>query len=259
LWRAKNTAKLATDMRAHIFHIGFWAMAGTLALLFAPILLWSSRAPAVAAIGLFAKLFRGWLGLCGAPVEYRGLEHVEGLGPAIFAAKHQSYGDGLCHLARNKDLAYVIGDHMLRFPLVGLYLRRAEAVVVDDAAGRRAGGALDEGVDRLSADGRSALIFPEGGLSPVGGKRRYRRGVWKLARALDRPVIPVATNLGCAWPEMEWALTPRPVVMEFLPPIRAGEDAKAFMTRLETAIESRTRALEAEAHAAARQSSAPSR
>ena len=239
-------------MRAHIFHIGFWALAGVLAILCAPILFWPARGPSVAAIGVFARLFRGWLRLCGAPVEYRGLNHLEGVGPAIFSAKHQSYGDGLCHLARDPDLAYVIGDHMLRFPLVGLYLQRAEAVVVDDAAGRRAGGALDEGVDRLSKDGRSALIFPEGGLSPLGGKRRYRRGVWKLARALGRPVIPVATNLGCAWPEMEWALHPGPVVIEFLPPLKAGDDAKSFMTRLETAVESRTRALEAEAHARTR-------
>ena len=247
MWRLKNKAKLSGEMRAHIFHIGFWALAGALAILCAPILLWPGRRPAVGAISVFAKLFRSWLRLCGAPVEYRGLNNLAEIGPSIFAAKHQSYGDGLCHLARDGDLAYVIGDHMLRFPLVGLYLKRAEAVVVDDAAGRRTGGALDEGLDRLNTDGRSALIFPEGGLSPVGGKRRYRRGVWKLARMLNRPVIPVATNLGCAWPEMEWRLNPGPVVIEFLEPITAGDDAKAFMGRLETAVESRTRALEAEA------------
>lgn len=239
-------------MRAHVFHIGFWALAGALALVFAPLLLIPGRESSVAAIGLFARCLRTWLRLCGVTLDYRGLEHVDGLGPAIFAAKHQSYGDGLCHLARDDQLAYVIGDHMLRFPLVGLYLKRAEAVVVDDAAGRRAGGALDEGVEQLAANGRSALIFPEGGLSPVGGKRRYRRGVWKLARTLDRPVVPVATNLGCFWPEMEWALTPGRAVIEFLPPLTAGEDSKAFMTKLETTVESRTRALEADAHGAAK-------
>ncbi len=239
-------------MRAHVFHIGFWALAGVLAIVFAPLLLYPGKGPSVAAIGLFAKLFRSWLKLCGVTLEYRGLEHLDGLGPAIFAAKHQSYGDGLCHLARDYQLAYVIGDHMLRFPLVGLYLKRAEAVVVDDAAGRRAGGALDEGVDQLATNGRSALIFPEGGLSPVGGKRRYRRGVWKLARMLNRPVVPVATNLGCFWPEMEWALTPGHAVIEFLPPLTAGEESRSFMAKLETTVESRTRALEAEVHGAAR-------
>ncbi len=213
----------------------------------APVLLIPGRGPTVAVIGLFAKLVRAWLKLCGVTIEYRGLEHLEGVGPAVFASKHQSYGDGLCHIARDRDLAYVIGDHMLRFPLVGTYLKRAEAVVVDDAAGRRAGGAFDEGVDRLNADERSAIIFPEGGLSPVGGKRRYRRGTWKLARSLERPVIPVATNLGCFWPEEEWVLRPGHAVIEFLPPMHPGDDSKTFMTELETRIESRTRALEVEA------------
>jgi 1-acyl-sn-glycerol-3-phosphate acyltransferase len=234
-------------MRAHIFHAGFWALAGTLAILSSPILLLPGRAPAVAAIGLYAKAFRGWLRLCGVSIEYRGLEHLDGLGPAVFAAKHQSYGDGLCHVARDKDLAYVIGDHMLRFPVVGLYLQKAEAVVVDDAAGRRAGGAFEDGVERLAADGRSALIFPEGGLTPVGGGRRFRRGAWKLAHALDRPVVPVATNLGCFWPEQQRVLNPGRAIIEFLEPLNPGEDAKAFTQRLQTLVDSRTRALEAEA------------
>ncbi|XBQ16097.1 MAG: lysophospholipid acyltransferase family protein [Oceanicaulis sp.] len=237
-------------MRAHVFHTGFWALAGGLALLCLPVLVLPGRGPAVAAIGLFASLFRGWLGLCGVRVEYRGLEHLEALGPAVFAAKHQSYGDGLVHLARDKDLAYVIGDHMLRFPIVGLYLKKAEAVVVDDAAGKRASGAFEAGVARLAADSRSALIFPEAGLTPVGGAKRFRRGVWKLASDLRRPVVPVATNLGCFWPEQEWTLHPGTAVVEFLPPMTPGQDQTGFRRALEERVQSRTRDLEAEAHRA---------
>ncbi len=236
-------------MRGAIFFYGFWALAGGLAVLCLPAQALPGRATAVGAIGIFAKLFRVWLRVCGVRVVYRGLEHLERAGPAVFAAKHQSYGDGLCHLARDPALAYVIGDHMLRFPVVGLYLKKAEAVVVDDAAGRRASGAFDDGVDRLSKDDREALIFPEGGLTKVGTGKRYRRGVWKLARALDRPVIPAATNLGCFWPERERALLPGVAVIEYLPPMRPGEDSRAFMAELEQAVETRTRALEAEAKA----------
>jgi len=237
-------------MRATVFHTGFWALAGVLAILCAPILLLPGRQPAVGAIGVFAKLFRGWLKVCGVKVEYRGVEHLASDQPVIFAAKHQSYGDGLCHLARDPALAYVIGDHMLRFPLVGLYLKKAEAVVVDDAAGRRAGGAFDAGADRLAEDDREALIFPEGGLTPVGGGRRFRRGAYQLAHALNRPVIPVATNLGCFWPEMERKLNPGLAVIEYLPPMVPGDDGKTFTQSLQERVNSRTRALEAEAHQA---------
>lgn len=234
-------------MRARLFHTGFWALAGGLAILCLPVLLLPGRGAAVATIGAFAKLLRAWLRLCGVRVTYRGLQHLDGLGPAVFAAKHQSYGDGLCHLARDPRLAYVIGDHMLRYPVAGLYLKKAEAVVVDDAAGRRTGNAFDAGVARLAGDGREALIFPEGGLTKVGTGKRYRRGVWKLARALDRPVIPVATNLGCFWPEQERRLIPGEAIIEFLPAMTPGPDSRAFMAALETEVETRTRALEAEA------------
>ncbi|MFW6412671.1 MAG: lysophospholipid acyltransferase family protein [Oceanicaulis sp.] len=234
-------------MRGPVFFYGFWALAGTLAIVCLPVLLLPGRGPAVGAIGLFAKLFRGWLRICGVRVDYRGLERIRGIGAAVFAAKHQSYGDGLCHLARDKDLAYVIGDHMLRFPVVGWYLRRAEAVVVDDAAGKRAAGAFEAGVERLAADDRSALIFPEAGLTPVGGAKRFRRGVWKLASDLGRPVVPVATNLGCFWPEQEKRLHPGTAVIEFLDPVRPGEDRDAFRKALEETVQTRTRALEAEA------------
>jgi 1-acyl-sn-glycerol-3-phosphate acyltransferase len=242
-------------MRAKIFHTGFWALAGTLAILCSPLLLWPGPRPATFAIGAFAKLFRRWLHVCGVRVEYRGLEHIPEDQPVILAAKHQSYGDGLCHLARDPALAYVIGDHMLRFPLVGLYLQRAEAVVVDNDAGRRANGALDEGVSRLARDQRSALIFPEGGLTPVGGGRRFRKGVHRLAQTLDRPVIPVATNLGCFWPEQEPVLYPGVAVIEFLPAMRAETDSRSFMTELQARVEARTRKLEADALAARSQTS----
>ncbi len=234
-------------MRAKFFHTGFWALAGTLAILCSPLLLWPGPRPATFAIGAFAKLFRRWLRICGVWVEYRGLEHIPVDQPVILAAKHQSYGDGLCHLARDPRLAYVIGDHMLRFPLVGLYLRRAEAVVVDNDAGRRANGALDDGVARLMKDQRSALIFPEGGLTPVGGGRRFRKGVHRLAQVLDRPVIPVATNLGCFWPEQEPVLYPGTAIIEFLPPMGADSDSRSFMVELQTRVDARTRELEAEA------------
>lgn len=239
-------------MRAKIFHTGFWALAGTLAILCAPLLLWPGPRPAQTAIGAFAGLFRGWLRVCGVTVVYRGLEHIPEDQPVVFAAKHQSYGDGLCHLARDPALSYVIGDHMLRFPLVGLYLQRAEAVVVDNDAGRRANGALDEGVARLMRDQRSALIFPEGGLTPVGGGRRFRKGVHRLAQSLDRPVIPVATNLGCFWPEQEPVLYPGMAVIEFLPPVNADTDSRSFMAELQTHVQARTRELEAEAISARR-------
>jgi len=111
---------------------------------------------------------------------------------------------------------------------------------------------FEAGVERLAREGRAALIFPEGGIAEVGTRLRYRKGVHKLARALDRQVIPVATNLGCFWPRKDWTLTPGKAVVEFMAPMAPGDDAIAFVKRIEDVIETRTRALEAEARRATR-------
>ncbi|MEO1038331.1 MAG: lysophospholipid acyltransferase family protein [Pseudomonadota bacterium] len=189
----------------------------------------------------------GWMAVCGLKLRVEGMDKVEAAGGAILAAKHQSYGDGISLVSRRADLAYVIGDHMLRFPLVGSILKSTEAVVVDNVAGRRAnavsGFGFHAGCDRLRADQRDVLIFPEGGMSAVGRKQRYRRGVYKLYAELDRPVFPVATNLGLYWPEMEWVLHPGEARVEILDPIEPGLDPSSFMRRLEDAIETRTHEL----------------
>ena len=83
--------------------------------------------------------------------------------------------------------------------------------------------------------------------TPVGGGRRFRKGVHRLAQALNRPVIPGATNLGCFWPEQEPVLYPGTAVIEFLPPVSADTDSRRFMAALQARVEMRTRELEAEA------------
>ena len=227
-----------------MFHTGFWAISGVLAVFACPLALFPGRKPGVAGIHLYTRIITGWMAICGLTMRLEGMEKVKAAGGAIVAAKHQSYGDGIALVSHHADLAYVIGDHMLRFPLVGFILKSTEAVVVDDVAGRRAnamsGFGFHDGCDRLRADGRDVLIFPEGGMSAVGRKQRYRRGVYKLYAELGRPVFPVATNLGLFWPEMEWMLHPGQARVEILNPIEPGLDQRAFMARLEEAIETRT-------------------
>jgi 1-acyl-sn-glycerol-3-phosphate acyltransferase len=198
------------------------------------------RRPIVGGLWVYTRAITGWMRVCGVTLEVRGLEHLRGTGPAVVAAKHQSYGDAICLVSRHADLGYVIGDHLHKFPLIGFILEQAEAVVVDTGSGKGGNGALNKSLERLRAAERDVLIFPEGHLAKVGEKHRYRLGAWKLARELDRPVVPVATNLGLFWPRQEWELNPGRAVIEILPPIPPGEDARAFTRALEAAIETRT-------------------
>lgn len=181
----------------------------------------------------------------GIDVVYRNLPKLNG--PVIFAAKHHSWFDGFSLYATFPDLAFVSGDHLLRYPLLGGVLRRLGAVVVSSKGGVAAQRSLLENARKAIDEGRSVLIYPEGHLSPAGQRERYRTGVWHIYRDANLPVIPVATNLGVFAPEQRFHKTPGEATLDFLPAIPPGLGKKDFMERLEAAIEHHSDLLIAEA------------
>ena len=186
-----------------------------------------------------------WIG--GIRKDVRGRENLPD-GPFVLAAKHQSWGDGFLIYPEVKDLAFVTGDHLEKFPLVGGILRKLGAIVIDSCGGgERKAASLAEGMAIAKAEGRRVLIYPEGHLAPVGTHFRYKAGVWHMAKAMNVPVVPVATNLGCFWQQEEVAKTPGTAVIEFLEPIQPGLAKDVFLAELTDRIEKRTADLVAEA------------
>ncbi len=178
--------------------------------------------------------------IAGVRLIVKGREHVPE-GPCIIAAKHQSWGDGFCAFSEIDDLAFVAGDHLERIPLLGGILKKLGAIVVDNCGGATARARLvDRELKQAHDEGRRILIYPEGHLAPVGEKYRYRRGVYHMYAAYQRPVVPVATNLGRFWPQARWDLKPGEAVIEFLKPIAPGAAKDEFMSELEERIETRS-------------------
>ena len=88
---------------------------------------------------------------------------------------------------------------------------------------------------------------PEGHLAKAGEHFRYRTGVYYMYRDFGVPVVPVATNLGCFWPQQEFRKNPGQATVEILGPIAPGLGRGEFLARLEAAIEGRSQELIAEA------------
>ena len=142
------------------------------------------------------------------------------------------------------DLAFVTGNHLEKFPLVGGILRKLGAIVVDNCGGAFARAKLvDEELHKAKELERRILIYPEGHLAPVGQHYRYKKGVFHMYQAYGCPAVPVATNLGLRWPQQSWRLTPGEAVIEFLDPIPPGLDKETFMQRLQSVIEAQSIAL----------------
>lgn len=231
-------------LRNIMFRFAYWATSGFFAIASVPLLLMPNRKPMVRWIILYAKVMCFWMRwITGVKITVRGRENIPE-GACIIAAKHQSWGDGFAMLSQFEDLAFVTGDHLEKFPLVGGILRKMGAIIVDNCGGAYARARLvDNELKSAQKENRRILIYPEGHLSPVGQQYRYKKGVYHMYAGYDRPVAPVATNLGLRWPQQNWRLTPGEAVLEFLEPIPPGLDKEAFMKKLETKIETRSIAL----------------
>jgi len=177
--------------------------------------------------------------VAGIKIVVKGRERLPEQ-PVVIAAKHHSWGDGFVMLSEIAQLSFVADDHLYKFPLVGRILKKIGAIVLSNGGGDEARARMNQSLDMLRAEGRDVLIYPEGHLSAPGEQHPYRKGVWHLYDALQRPCTPVATNLGLAWNQQAFRKTPGRATVEFLDPIPPGLSKDAFMQQLEAVIEART-------------------
>lgn len=231
-------------IRSTLFAVAFYGATAVMSVLYLPLM--ALPRP------VFRRLCFAWARMMVAMVkavlgiryELRGVENLPD-GPAIYASKHQSAWDVLIFNIIVPECAYVLKRELYKIPLWGWYVRRIGSVGVDRAAGARALKDMVAQTVALLDQGRSIVVFPQGTRTPVGERRPYLPGAAALYLGTDCPVIPVALNSGVFWPRRKFRKTPGVITVEFLPPIEAGLDRRAFLKRLEADIEGATRRLEA--------------
>ncbi len=234
-------------MRSFAFNVAYWVLSIVYTAAAAFAALTPGRGATTWIIRRYVKrMVQAMRVLAGIHIQARGKERLP-TGAFIIAAKHQSWGDGFSVYDQFDDLAFVTGDHLEKFPLLGTVLRKLGAIVVNNCGGRDAREALKHRSADAHAAGRKILIYPEGNLAKVGEKFRYRSGVWHMYRDFDMPVVPLATNLGLFWPREAFRKNPGVATLEFLDPIPTGLGKEEFLARLEAAVEGKTADLIAEA------------
>lgn len=235
-------------LRGLIFTGVYYVLSAIYVLTALPFLAVPGRGPVNAIIRSYTRAVTLALHLiCGVRKEVRGRDRLPE-GAYILAPKHASWGDGFMIYPEVKNLAFVTGDHLERFPLVGGILRKLGAIVIDTCGGGdKKAASLINGMQQAKREGRHVLIYPEGHLAPVGYHFRYKPGVWHMQEAMQVPVIPVATNLGVFWQQEETEKTAGTAVIEFLDPIPPGLPKSEFLAELTKQVETRSAELIAEA------------
>ena len=186
--------------------------------------------------------------IVGLRCEVRGREKISS-GPLIVASKHQSAWETVALMPLFDSPLFIVKRELMWIPVFGWLMRKGRMVAIDRRATVQAVHAMVEGARAELSRGRQLIMFPEGTRRPVGAEPRYKAGVAHLYAAQGVPCLPVALNSGLFWPRRSLKLRPGTVVVEILDPIPPGLDTKAFLRRLEDAIETATARLVEEGRA----------
>jgi len=166
---------------------------------------------------LWAKML---LLICGVKADVTGKEHIDGRGPHIFMANHQSDFDILLALAYIPgQFRWIAKKELFVYPLFGKAMRKADYIPIDRQNRERALKSLDEAALQVKR-GKSLMTFPEGTRSRDGKIRPFKKGLFYLALRSGVPIIPY-TIVGSReiMPRRSLKISPRRVLIVIDEPI----------------------------------------
>jgi 1-acyl-sn-glycerol-3-phosphate acyltransferase len=153
------------------------------------VLLVPSRSFAFAVARLTARVA---LRLAGCPLAVQGRERVPPRGPLVMASNHASYVDAAALIALlPRDVLFVAKREVLRYPLVGAFVRRCRHLTVDRWDAVQSLADAEQVAGALRAGG-AVVFFPEGTFVAASGLRPFRLGAFKAAATAGVPVVPLA-------------------------------------------------------------------
>jgi 1-acyl-sn-glycerol-3-phosphate acyltransferase len=155
---------------------------------------------------------RAWswliLATTGVDVTVHGLERLVRGKTYVFVANHQSIYDIPCLFWNIPFQLRIIAKESLgRFPMLGPHLKRTGHMLVDRSKPDRSG--IFGWASRLTANGLSLIIFPEGTRSRDGMLGKFKGGSIMLAMQAGLPLVPISV-IGSRHVMKKGELTTRP-------------------------------------------------
>ena len=155
---------------------------------------------------------RAWswliLATTGVEVSVRGLERLVPGKTYVFVANHQSIYDIPCLFwSIPFQLRIIAKDSLGRFPVLGAHLKRTGHLLVDRRKPDRS--SVFDWASRLTSNGLSLIIFPEGTRSRDGFLGKFKGGSIMLAIQAGLPLVPISV-VGSRHVMKKGELTTRP-------------------------------------------------
>jgi 1-acyl-sn-glycerol-3-phosphate acyltransferase len=176
----------------------------------------------------------------GVRVRMVGLEKLEPGRTYVFVANHQSiYDIPILFWSLPYQLRIIAKQSLGSFPFLGWHLRRTGHMLVDRRRPDRS--KIFGWASRLTANGLSLIVFPEGTRSVDGRVGTFKGGSFLLALEAGLPVVPLSV-VGSRHVMLKGRLATYPghVTLVVHEPIDtrplAGTDPKAFGERVRAVI-----------------------
>ncbi len=187
--------------------------------------------------GHFAhRCARAWswliLATTGVEVTVRGLEHVVPGKTYVFVANHQSIYDIPCLFwSIPFQLRIIAKESLGSFPMLGPHLKRTGHMLVDRKHPDRSG--IFGWASRLTGNGLSLIIFPEGTRSRDGFLGKFKGGSIMLAMQAGLPLVPISV-VGSRHVMKKGELTTKPgrVTVIVHPPIEIPASAEPSVSEV---------------------------
>jgi 1-acyl-sn-glycerol-3-phosphate acyltransferase len=127
----------------------------------------------------------------GVTVEVTGLERLVPGKTYVFVSNHQSiYDIPILFWSLPYQLRIIAKESLGRFPFLGWHLRRTGHMLVDRKRPDRT--AIFSWASRLTSQGLSLIVFPEGTRSREGRVARFKGGSFYLALEAGLPIVPLS-------------------------------------------------------------------
>ena len=155
---------------------------------------------------------RAWswliLATTGVEVTVQGLERIVPGRTYVFVANHQSiYDIPVLFWSLPFQLRIIAKASLGSFPMLGPHLKRTGHMLVDRSRPDRAG--IAGWASRLTANGLSLIVFPEGTRSRDGMMGKFKGGSIMLAMQAGLPLVPISV-IGSRHVMKKGELTTRP-------------------------------------------------
>lgn len=191
---------------------------------------------------VYVRWSAAWM--IGLRCEIRGTPPT---GECLVASKHQSFLDVFLVFSALPAGKFIMKKLLMWAPVVGQYGLRIGCVPVDRGKRGKAIKQMVQAVRDGSLHPGQLIIYPQGTRIAPGVAAPYKVGTAVLYEQLGQDCVPVATNVGLFWPKRGIYRKPGLAVVEFLPRIKAGMEARAFLALLEEQIETASDRLNKEA------------